>query len=237
MFRIFRNIRNQFLTANKFSRYLAYAIGEVLLVVLGILIALQINNWNEERKAKVLERKMLRDVRESLQGTVWQLNMAIECNSNGAASAELIVDHLKSDLPYDSSLDGHFSKAIEYCVPNIRNAGYESLKAFGIHRVTNESIRSALDVFNFSWIEDLGNRQEFYFFSTVSPTLTELFDTVAMRSEMKPFDYEELKQSKEYLSILNTSIAYRKDQVHWYEIWLQGQKDLEAMIAEELGEE
>jgi hypothetical protein len=50
MIKFFRKIRQKLLSENKFSKYLIYAIGEIFLVVLGILIALQINNWNENRK-------------------------------------------------------------------------------------------------------------------------------------------------------------------------------------------
>jgi len=50
MIKFFRKIRQQLMTENKFSKYLMYAIGEIVLVVIGILIALQINNWNENRK-------------------------------------------------------------------------------------------------------------------------------------------------------------------------------------------
>ena len=53
MIKFFRKIRQQLLTENKFSKYLIYAIGEIVLVVIGILIALQINNWNENQKTKV----------------------------------------------------------------------------------------------------------------------------------------------------------------------------------------
>lgn len=50
MFRFFRRAREQALSEQKFMRFLRYALGEIVLVVIGILIALQINNWNEERK-------------------------------------------------------------------------------------------------------------------------------------------------------------------------------------------
>ena len=52
MIKFFRKIRQQLLVENKFSKYLLYAIGEIILVVIGILIALQINNWNEVRKTE-----------------------------------------------------------------------------------------------------------------------------------------------------------------------------------------
>ena len=53
MIKLFRKIRQKMLTENKFSKYLLYAIGEIILVVIGILIALQINNWNEEQKENI----------------------------------------------------------------------------------------------------------------------------------------------------------------------------------------
>ena len=58
MIKFFRKIRKKLLTENKFSKYLIYAVGEIVLVVIGILIALQINNWNEQRKAKADERAL-----------------------------------------------------------------------------------------------------------------------------------------------------------------------------------
>ena len=50
MIKFFRKIRQQLLSGNKISQYLIYAFGEIILVVIGILIALQINNWNENQK-------------------------------------------------------------------------------------------------------------------------------------------------------------------------------------------
>jgi hypothetical protein len=55
MIKFFRKIRRKLLTENKFSKYLLYAIGEIVLVVIGIIIALQVNNWNENRKDRALE--------------------------------------------------------------------------------------------------------------------------------------------------------------------------------------
>jgi len=55
MIKFFRRIRQQLLTENKFSKYLLYAIGEILLVVIGILIAIQINEWNRDRKLYQVE--------------------------------------------------------------------------------------------------------------------------------------------------------------------------------------
>jgi len=59
MIKLFRNIRKNLLKEGKTSKYLKYAIGEIILVVIGILIALSINNWNESRKENLLENQLI----------------------------------------------------------------------------------------------------------------------------------------------------------------------------------
>ena len=67
MITFFRHIRQSLLQQDQVGRYLKYAIGEILLVVIGILIALQINNWNEHRKIKNEERALLTDIITNLK--------------------------------------------------------------------------------------------------------------------------------------------------------------------------
>lgn len=59
MLKFFRRIRQHLLSENKLSKYSFYAIGEILLVVIGILIALQINNWNNERNNDKIEQQYI----------------------------------------------------------------------------------------------------------------------------------------------------------------------------------
>lgn len=66
MLKFFRKIRQGLLSENKFSRYLLYAVGEILLVVIGILIALQVNNWNTRRVEKQEEQKTYQNIRRQI---------------------------------------------------------------------------------------------------------------------------------------------------------------------------
>jgi sensor domain CHASE-containing protein len=66
MIKYFRKIRKKLLTENKFSKYLLYAIGEIILVVVGILIAVQLNNQNEFRKQKLIEIDILDGIRNDI---------------------------------------------------------------------------------------------------------------------------------------------------------------------------
>lgn len=70
MIKFFRKIRYHLMSENKTSSYLKYAIGEIVLVVIGILIALGINNWNENRKAENNNKIMLQKLKEENQITI-----------------------------------------------------------------------------------------------------------------------------------------------------------------------
>ena len=67
MIKFFRKIRQRLLTENKFSKYLIYAIGEIALVMIGILLALQVNNWNENQKKEILEIQYLSSLIQDLE--------------------------------------------------------------------------------------------------------------------------------------------------------------------------
>ena len=234
MIKFFRHIRKQLLTEDKFSKYILYALGEIILVVIGILIALSINNKNEARKVKQFEYKILQDIETSMEGNFQGLDRCLSANMKAILSADLILKHLEENLPYNDSLDFHFSRALEWCSPLFNNAGYESLKMYGANLITNDSIRENLDIYDAGWMETLAKRQEEYFFNTASPVLTELFEKVAMRTQMKPFDYEQLKNSNKYISILKTSKENREEQNRWYNQWQHSLVSLDEMIKTEL---
>ncbi|MEM9076156.1 MAG: DUF6090 family protein [Bacteroidota bacterium] len=78
MLSFFRKIRQRLLSENMFSRYLVYAIGEIVLVVLGILIALQINNWNENRKTDEKQQQLLSALLSDAQTTEQRLEQSVE---------------------------------------------------------------------------------------------------------------------------------------------------------------
>ncbi len=67
MIKFFRKIRQRLLAEDKFSKYILYALGEILLVMIGILLALQINNWNQNRLNDIEEQRILIAISEELK--------------------------------------------------------------------------------------------------------------------------------------------------------------------------
>lgn len=87
MIKFFRKIRQTLLTENKFSKYLLYAIGEIVLVVIGILIALQINNFNEQRKDSEKEQVILKQLKEDYETDLIQLKQKMKMRNEIVSSA------------------------------------------------------------------------------------------------------------------------------------------------------
>lgn len=77
MLKFFRTIRKKLIDQDKVRKYLLYALGEILLVVIGILIALQINNWNEYRKERLQEKQLLAQLRSEFESNLEQLDNKI----------------------------------------------------------------------------------------------------------------------------------------------------------------
>ena len=89
---------------NKTSKYFKYAIGEIVLVVIGILIALQINNWNENRKNNNIEKETLISLKSDLKSALEQLNDKIAQNIGFKTRDSILLDviHFKKEISIDS---------------------------------------------------------------------------------------------------------------------------------------
>jgi len=98
MISFFRRIRQKLLTQNRITRYLVYALGEILLVVIGILIALQVNNWNEVRKAKDAQEIMLISFSEDLKSDAAAIKLHLENLENILEVHQKMYEIRKGDL-------------------------------------------------------------------------------------------------------------------------------------------
>ncbi|WP_157957327.1 DUF6090 family protein [Winogradskyella tangerina] len=93
MIKFFRKIRQRLLSENKFSKYLLYALGEIILVVIGILIALQVNNSNENRKNRAKERLFLNQLHNDFKKNQLALTSYKEQYKINTSYLDVILRH------------------------------------------------------------------------------------------------------------------------------------------------
>ncbi len=105
MINFFRKIRHNLVEQNKTGKYLKYGIGEIVLVVIGILIALQINNWNEGRKSEALEKSVLTDLRNELNANISQLEYEIDQREGVLSAGRLLLEHSGPDATWELKIN------------------------------------------------------------------------------------------------------------------------------------
>lgn len=143
MISLFRKIRQKLLRENKIGNYLQYAIGEILLVVIGILIALQINTWNEGRKTKRFENEILFLIDQNLQQDSLMLSQELD----KATIAIELTDRLLEQVAlknYKDSLNTWMGKIISFERFKSQSSAFEVLKAKGIETISDKKLQLAL---------------------------------------------------------------------------------------------
>jgi hypothetical protein len=97
MIKLFRNIRKNLLKEGNTTKYFKYAIGEIVLVVIGILIALQINNWNEARKDKLQMEVYVDSIKEDLAYDREELESSHTILKKQIVAGDQIIPIMESD--------------------------------------------------------------------------------------------------------------------------------------------
>ena len=97
MIKFFRKIRQKLLSENKFSKYLLYAVGEIILVVIGILIALQINTWSENQKIKKEEKILITGLIQNIEDDIKSLTTVTKQDSINIDANRILLSALKND--------------------------------------------------------------------------------------------------------------------------------------------
>ncbi|WP_370476964.1 DUF6090 family protein [Tamlana flava] len=145
MLKFFRRIRQNLIDEGKLKRYLIYAFGEIILVMIGILLALQVNNWNEERKDNLKEIESLKGLENDLDKNIESLQHAINVHKSRIEDIDSIIYHLQSPTPNpNDSLLIYFQQATFYELIKISSSTYESLKSNGFEVLRDEDIKTKI---------------------------------------------------------------------------------------------
>ena len=238
MIKFFRHIRKSLLMENKTGRYFKYAIGEIFLVVIGILIALQVNNFNESRKNKNREVEILKNFQNSIVRDLERLDNSMIRYNESKESINFLINYLEQDLPYIDTLSIHFGNINADWTLRIDPSVFEDLKSKGFSLITNDSLKQ--DIINFYSFAGNGLKQAGSKYSTIladaskniydkhfdalwEPLSREkreqkyLYDTNSSEgivNTMTPRDFNALKQDYEFMYFLKSL----RNQQFWHVI-------------------
>lgn len=150
MIKLFRNIRKNLLNEGKTSKYFKYAVGEIVLVVIGILIALSINNWNEEITNNKKQIDYLKSIKNEMQSNLNSLNNEENRILDVIKNKEVLLKVMGSNEAIDSISDKTIVNLYQasFNIPVVTNietgAVNEIISSGGLQFIKNDSIRKLI---------------------------------------------------------------------------------------------
>jgi hypothetical protein len=222
MIKFFRTIRKKLISEGKTSKYFKYAIGEIVLVVIGILIALQINNWNEFRKRQNEEVFLLIDIKKNLETMLMDFTSDTIFNSNSIVQYGKIEYYITNNLPYSNELDSVFGILTFWRSPYITATAYNSLQNKGLDLIKNEELKNNLiklyEVDLQKLTEDYDATEIQLGNVVVQPYIVKKVKRLHNQSLRlaRPSDFESLKKDVEFTNILSHIIRQRKRGIEIY---------------------
>jgi hypothetical protein len=216
MIKLFRNIRQKLVAEGKTTTYIKYAIGEIVLVVIGILIALQINNWNEDRKLKLQEVSILKDIQTDLKASLLEIDRNIDGNEKTVYDTRMIAKYLEEDLPYEAVLDTAFGRITAWKSPYFTFTAYETLKNKGLDLIQNTELKKALVniyEFEFAFLEKDYDQSEWVLAQSITYPVSNkhLRRNITSKTLLAyPNNYEALKTNDEFINMLTSIIIFRE---------------------------
>ena len=221
---------------NKITHYLFYAIGEVVLVVIGILIALQVSNWNNERAERKKEITILMEIQRNLQTNVEQFTEEAKMQGEIVESISLIMDQIKNRVPYHDSLGAKYAAIAWTEEFNFANSAFETLKTIGFDLISSDPLReNIIQLFNIRYtrISDVIQKVSV----TEHSQLNELyhkyieFDKEGNAVVVEP---EKLFRDTEFTNMLSGRRIWKIDIIRTYKELIEESLALSEMIDTEL---
>ena len=161
MLSFFRRIRKSLIDSGRLPKYLLYAIGEIALVVIGILIALQVNNWNEDRINRLEEEQILHHLHEEFELNKSKLSEVSDIMGKNLSACREILALIGSSQEQlvENNLDSLIYYSTIYVGYNpTQNVLSDLLHSGRLQLITDEAMRNLL----FEWSQELMEMQEWY---------------------------------------------------------------------------
>jgi hypothetical protein len=227
MIKFFRKIRQRLLNEYKFGKYLIYAIGEIILVVIGILIALSINNWNNDQILRSTEVALLKEMKKNLEADLFDIRLNINFNKTMLNANEIVLESLKNSESYNDTLNFYYGNLRGGTYFNKNTSAYDNLKSMGFHIIKNNSLRIMITELysnRYNYIALLEtNFQDNFVSLKLRPLIISNIITDTTWISAKPINQSELAMNHEFKETIKANIE-----------WLRFMIDLYADIEEEI---
>lgn len=246
MIKFFRRIRQNMIKENRANKYMLYAIGEIALVVIGILIALSINNWNEQRKANIQEVKILKQLKADLIANFDEAKEIDNAVTLRIRYSDSITLYLNKKRKVNDSLLMYFVGFRQLYIFNSANTAYKYIQSEGMNILSNDSLRAHVTTMyerHFRNIDLRSTAETTLVNNTIDPFIRKHFKpadanikgTIYVKALTQPINIEALYKNFEFQNMLLEHNAYLKIRDYWLKGTLKDLDKLTKDIQKEIG--
>mgnify|MGYP001818349976 CR=1 FL=1 len=196
-----------------------YAVGEFVLVFLGILIALQVDNWNQDRRVRNLEKAMLHELLANLYSDLDDVETNIGMHNEAISSSKIILSFIDGAEPWNDSLAIHFGNLNIGSIFFENISSYESLKSLGIDLISNDSLRQQITHLysvSYDYIASLEELSLKHTFEILNVSVAKLLYMTAPMHTYVPLDVSEMRASNEFRHNLMLYLSFNSYQLNTY---------------------
>jgi Family of unknown function (DUF6090) len=205
MIKFFRKIRQNMIKENNTGKYLKYAIGEIVLVVIGILIALAVAEWNSNRRDFKTEHRLLAELKQGITKDLLSIEDDLEWTKSSINNLNKLDSLLKLDVPIPSEqLNVLFGDVYGIKFLKLNKALYEDLKSVGFGIIQDEKLRTQIiNVFENNY-RDIANilESEKSTNKVIRPYYLNNFVSIQFSKYAKPKDIQALWKDSYYKNIV-----------------------------------
>ena len=188
-----------------------YALGEFLLIVVGILVALAANSWYANRSLRSDEIDYLQRIRASLEIDLENVSRNQLAYESAVSRLEALKFHLEARRPYSEELDASFAELQFFYGGRLRTSIYESLRARGLDLISSDELQFAL-IELYEEHNAALDRQNGYVrensFSQLQPYVRQHFSVDIGKAT--PYDYDALLDDRYYLNLVGSTVMARE---------------------------
>ena len=220
MIKFFRHIRKDLMETGKTGRYLKYAIGEIFLVVIGILIALQLNNWNQNNALKKEEGKLMKSLRQEFSQNLEKFDSVYTFHLNRKKSIEIVTSTEIKNLSLDSLRSLLKGVGANYTFDPFQGIYNSIINSGKIELISNDSLKQRISRFQdllTDYQEEETNTMQFVqdnlypFIIDNLKIISNIHESTEEEKIAFKEDFIKLTESDKYQNILIYITAYMSD--------------------------
>ncbi|MBV6655844.1 MAG: hypothetical protein KI786_18880 [Mameliella sp.] len=234
MFNFLKKVRHKLIAQGNLNKYMIYALGEILLIFIGISLAITFDNFRENKKSRKTELILLKEMLNDEQRNIQDLQSNLSDYRKAVKGCNYILDKYENQTPNDDSL-GIYAYNIRYTpIFQISYSAYNTMNSMGWQVISNDALRKEI-IFLYDYyydaLEELAHNRDMPITNDkFMPLYNQHFDV----GQRKTLDYEALMKDKTFENVIREVKFIKESVIGFTERRLDRSENLQALIKSEI---